>query len=327
MITAIRAITRFLSKRLSTALPIAMVLGFVFGAIFDASPLRNSVLPLTFFLVYPMMIGFDVGKAFQHGNLRVQIAALLLNFGVFPFIAVGLGRIVFPDSPYLQLGLLMAALLPTSGMTVTWTGLSKGNVPEAVKMTVIGLIAGSAATPIYVALFLGAEIDLPIPQVAQQILVVVVLPLLVGHITRLFLTKRLGTDYFEKDVKPLLPGLSTIGVLLLVFVAISLKARSILQNPLLIWGTLWPVAVLYLINFILSTAAGRLFFDPPEAKALVFGTVMRNLSIALAIVMSLLGPKGSEAALILTWAYVVQVQSAAWYVRIVDRVFPARTTL
>lgn len=320
MAISLRAVSAFLSKRLVAALPAAMAAGFAFGVFVDAAPLKVLVLPLTFALVYPMMISLDIKKLFAKGDAKLQAAALILNFGVFPFVASFLGRLVFPGSPYLQLGLLMAALLPTSGMTVTWTGLSKGNVPEAVRMTIIGLLAGSAATPVYVSLLLGASIALPLAQIALQILVIVVLPLIAGHFTGRFLRARMGQEGFDQGVKPLLPGISTLGVLLLVFVAVSLKSQSILRNPGIVWSTLWPVAVLYLVNFILSSLVGRFFFKAPEAKSLVYGTVMRNLSIALAIVMGLLGPKGAEAALVLTWAYVVQVQSAAWYLRIADRV-------
>jgi predicted Na+-dependent transporter len=50
---------------------------------------------------------------------------------------------------------------------------------------------------------------------------------------------------------------------------------------------------------------------------------MRNLSIALGIAVAQFGP---EAALVLALAYIVQVQSAAWYVKATDRVFgPAPT--
>ena len=317
----VRASLAFITKNLSIVLPVAMIAGFLFGNSMEVGFLKSAVLPLTFALVYPMMVGIEIRKLFNKGNAKLQLAALFLNFAVFPFIAFGLGRLVFPGAPYLQLGLLMAALLPTSGMTVTWTGLSKGNVPEAVRMTIVGLLVGSAVTPVYVSFLLGASIDLPIAAIAGQILVIVVLPLLAGRLTGGLLTRKLGKEGFDRSVKLLLPGISSIGVILLVFVAIALKARAILSNPALILTTLWPVIVLYAINFVISTLAGRFFFASAEAKALVYGTVMRNLSIALAIVMSLLGPKGGEAALVLTWAYVVQVQSAAWYVRISPRFF------
>lgn len=48
---------------------------------------------------------------------------------------------------------------------------------------------------------------------------------------------------------------------------------------------------------------------------------MRNLSIALAIAMTAFGKEGSEIALIISMAYIIQVQAAAWYVKFTDRIF------
>jgi predicted Na+-dependent transporter len=49
---------------------------------------------------------------------------------------------------------------------------------------------------------------------------------------------------------------------------------------------------------------------------------MRNLSIALAIAITVFGSeKGSEIALIIAMAYIIQVQSAAWYVKLTDKIF------
>jgi len=50
---------------------------------------------------------------------------------------------------------------------------------------------------------------------------------------------------------------------------------------------------------------------------------MRNLSLALALAMTTLGPAGAEAALLIAVAYVVQVKSAAWYVKHADRMIGA----
>ena len=68
---------------------------------------------------------------------------------------------------------------------------------------------------------------------------------------------------------------------------------------------------------------GKYLFNRGEGIALVFGTVMRNLSIALAIAMGVFGKEGSEIALIISLAYIIQVQAAAWYVRLTPRIFGA----
>jgi predicted Na+-dependent transporter len=79
--------------------------------------------------------------------------------------------------------------------------------------------------------------------------------------------------------------------------------------------------VLYGSNFVLSTLIGKFFFKRGEGIALVYGTVMRNLSIALAIAMTVFGPQGSDIALIIALTYIIQVQVAAWYVKFTDKIF------
>ena len=66
---------------------------------------------------------------------------------------------------------------------------------------------------------------------------------------------------------------------------------------------------------------GIKFFDRGNGIALVYGTVMRNLSIALAIAINAFGEAGANAALVVAMAYIIQVQSAAWYVKFADKLF------
>ena len=66
---------------------------------------------------------------------------------------------------------------------------------------------------------------------------------------------------------------------------------------------------------------GKKFFSPADGKALVFGTVMRNLTIALGLAVSLFGKDGTEIALIIALAFIIQVQGAAWYVKLTPKIF------
>ena len=84
---------------------------------------------------------------------------------------------------------------------------------------------------------------------------------------------------------------------------------------------LGPLCIIYTFNFVLSTVVGKLFLSRGDAIALVYGSVMRNLSIALAIAINAFGPEGSSAALVVAIAYIIQVQSAAWYVKLTDKIF------
>ncbi len=311
----------FLKKYLVYNIPAAMALGIAFGCNSDPSGLKVLIIPLTFLMVYPMMVNLQIKKVFSKGDSKVQVVTQIINFGIIPFIAFAMGKLFFPDRPLISLGLLLAALLPTSGMTISWTGFAKGNINAAIKMTVIGLIAGSIATPFYAKWLMGAVIEIPMTRVFKQIALIVFLPMIAGYATQRLIIWKYGQAKYHKDIKNKFPAISTIGVLGIVFVAMALKAKTIVSQPAMLLELLIPLIILYAVNFSLSTAVGKLFFNRGDAIALVYGTVMRNLSIALAIAMTVFGKEGSEIAMIIALSYIIQVQSAAWYVKFTDIIF------
>lgn len=310
------------NKQLALAIPVAMAAGFVYGLLRDPAWLKGGILPFTFLMVYPMMVTLKFREVFRGGDLRTQGLALLINFAVIPFVAFGLGKVLLADRPYLALGLLLAALVPTSGMTISWTGFAKGNLGAAVKMTVLGLILGSLLTPVYLSALLGASAPMKVAVVFRQIALVVFLPMAAGFVTQRLLMRRYGCDGFTR-LAPRFPALSTLGVLGIVFMALALKAQALVAQPAQLLRLFVPLLLLYGCNYLISTISGRLLLPRGDAIALVYGTVMRNLSIALAIAMTAFGAAGADAALVIALAFVVQVQSAAWYVRFTDRVFGA----
>ena len=86
-------------------------------------------------------------------------------------------------------------------------------------------------------------------------------------------------------------------------------------------GMIAPLLLFYAINFLAASLLGKALFPRGDAIALVYGSVMRNLSVALAISMVAFGSAGTEMALIIAVTYVVQVQAVARYVRLADRIF------
>ena len=308
-------------KNLVWSIPAAILAGLLFGVAADPAFLRAAILPLTFLMVYPMMVSLDLRQLLGRGGSGLQATTLAINFALLPAIGYGAGLLFFPEQPMLRLALLLTALLPTSGMTISWTGFAKGNVPAAVKMTVLGLVAGSLLAPLYLKGLLGAVVEIPVLQVSAQIALIVFLPLALGHLTRRRLVARHGEAAFKQRLAPRFPPFSTLGVLGIVFVSMALKSRDLLAQPAMLPGLLLPLLAVYALNFALSTLIGKVFFRRGDAIALVYGTVMRNLSIALAIAMGVFGARGAEAALLIALAYIVQVQAAAWYVRLTDRLF------
>lgn len=306
-----------LGKRLGILIPLAMIAGFITGALVDLTPLSKYITVLTMLMVYPMMVGFKPKEALDRENAQPVSIAMGLNFLVLPLVAWALAMIFFRDSPALFAGMVLAGLFPTSGMTISWTGFAKGNLRAAVSMTVIGLILASLLAPLYLKVLAGAVVEVDVLGVLRTVLLVIVIPMIAGTLTRLAGIRALGKSGFQR-IAPVFPGLSTLGVLAIVFIAVGMRAPMILKDPLLLARVLVPVIIFYAINYAVAIVIGRKYCFRGDAIAVVYGTVMRNLSIALGLAMASFGP---EAALILAAAFIVQVQSAAWMVKAMEPMF------
>jgi len=314
-----------LQKNLAWAIPISMVLGIAFGVLFDASSLKNFIIPVTFVMVYPMMVTLNVRSVLSGKDVRLQVFTQVVNFVAIPIAAFYIGRLFLSgDDPRYGLwavGLFLIGVLPTSGMTISWTGFARGNKEAATKMVIFGLVIGSLAAPIYTKYFMGAVIDVNILHMFKQIALFVFVPMIAGIITQETLKRKYGMQIWNERLKPKFPPFSAVGVIMIAFVAMSLKARSIVANPFDLLQIILPLLVFYILTYLVLSIIGRLFFKREDAIAMVFGVVMRDLSIALAIAMTAFGQEGMTIALLISLAYVIQIQSAAWYVRWVDFIF------
>jgi ACR3 family arsenite efflux pump ArsB len=275
-------------------------------------------------MVYPMMVNLQIKKVLSGHDYKLQGVVLLINFAIVPLVAYGIGRLFFSDNVFAALGLLLAATLPTSGMTISWTGFARGNLDAAIKMAVIGLILGSLLSPLYAEFLMGTVVAIPVDKIFQQIAIIVFLPLVLGYATQLLIVRKFGQARYAKDFKPRFPLFSTLGLLGMVFSAMALKANTILANPAELLLLFIPLILFYAVTFVLGTFVGRTFFERDDAIALIYGVGPKNLSIALAISMNAFGQEGANIALIIALAYVIQLQTSAWCNKFVDKCFGAR---
>lgn len=298
------------SKNLVGAIPIVLLVGFLTGLNLDTSFLKDYILFFTFFMIYPTMIGFKIKEAVDLSHMRVVIASLILNFLLIPAIAFVFGKLFLSDSPELFAGIIMISLFPTSGMTISWTMLSKGNVAAAIKVTALSLLLGSFLAPVYLYFTVGTMIDINIFQTFITIAQIVILPMILGNITYKLILKKYSLEQFNKKVKPIFPPISVWAMMFIIFTSISMKAQAIASKPELLVKSILLLILFYTLNFTISTFVVRRFFNKADGYALVYGTVMRNLSIALGLAIASFGP---DTALITTLGFILQVQSAAWY--------------
>ena len=69
------ALLLLLQRRLVWAVPLAMVIGVLWGALLPSAWLSSLVIPLTFLMVFPMLVDLRLPLLFSGRENRVQLAA------------------------------------------------------------------------------------------------------------------------------------------------------------------------------------------------------------------------------------------------------------
>ncbi|GEL08278.1 arsenic resistance protein [Salisediminibacterium halotolerans] len=303
----------FPQKYLIFVVPAVLIFSFIVGLNTDTSALSNTILAATIVMIYATMVGLRVDELTKlKSESKLIGVSFLVNFIWIPLVAMLFGLTLLSDHPQLFAGLALVSLLPTSGMTIAWTGIQKGNIPAAVKLTVFGLIIGSVLTPWYLLIMVGQYVPVDIWNTFQTIFIVVFIPLILAQITTRVLLKRYSREYFQKKIKPNLSPLSVWGLLYVVFVSTSARSEMILQNGELIVVAAVSIVLFYIINYTFATFIARKVFSRNDGIALVNGTVLRNLSIAIGIAATSFQ---GEAALLVTLAFMVQYQSITYYAK------------
>ena len=278
------------------------------------SALQAAVVPVLFVMIYPMMINIDLREVLAAREHVAPVgASLLVNFGIAPIIAIGLARLFFAGDPAYAIGLYLIALIPTSGMTAAWTGLAGGDLEAALVAIAVNLVVAVFILPMYLSALVGGDVGFDPNALYRQLAIVVAIPMVAGTLTRRLLLRRYGPDRFE-TFKPTFGGVSSFGVMLIVFVAMAIRAESILADPVSSAATIVPLVVFYALVLAVGAGVGRLLLSETQSVALVYATSMRNLSIALAIAAAP-GFPPAESVLPIALAYLVQPPLGAVYMQ------------
>jgi ACR3 family arsenite transporter len=114
--------------------------------------------------------------------------------------------------------------------------------------------------------------------------------MIVGISLRELLIKKIGQESFKKEIKPFLPPLSTLGMYVIIFSAISQEAKVIFRNLHLIWFLFLSILTVYPLLFIFSIFLSRkLKIKYENATALGYSITAKNHGITLALAFSTFG--------------------------------------
>jgi len=275
-----------------------------------------------FAMMYPAMTNVrlgEVGDAFR--SPRQLGVVLLFNYLVAPFLMLGLAN-VFVSDPELHTGLVLYGLAPCIAMVIIFTFLAKGNTPMALVFVALNSVAQMLLIPVYARVLIG-NVNFDVLVVAESVVLYLGLPLLLGVLTRMAVTRRGGEAAMER-LKPGLNALSILGLLFTLIVMFSLKGDLILERPGIVLEMAIPMTLFFAVMFFVVLFIGsRLRFPYRDAVAVAFNSTGRDFEIAIAIAITAFSPTVALATVVgplievpvmlaLTWA--AMRLSRRWFV-------------
>jgi ACR3 family arsenite transporter len=270
------------------------------GGTFDptvATALSLGVPIGLFAMMYPAMTNVrlgEVGSAFR--SPRQLAVVLIFNYLVAPFLMLGLANL-FVSDPELHTGLVLYGLAPCIAMVIIFTFLAKGNTPMALVFVALNSVAQMILIPVYARLLIG-DVSFDVWIVAESVVLYLGLPLLAGVLTRMAVVRRGGEAAMDR-LKPILNGVSILGLLFTLVVMFALKGDLILQRPLIVVEMAIPMALFFAAMFFTVFLIGsRLRFPYEDSVAVAFNATGRDFEIAIAIAITAFTPTVALATVV-----------------------------
>ena len=324
---------RYLSIWIGLAIVAGVLLGWLVpglaGAVaaFQISGINLLIGLLIWGMIYPMMLAVDFSAI---GGIRQQPRGLLItvavNWLIKPLTMTALAWLFIrglfgawiPEAmgqEYVA-GMILLGVAPCTAMVFVWSRLSDGDPNYTlVQVAVNDLIMVFAFAPI-AALLLGvSDVLVPWDTMLTAVGLFVVVPLVAGWLTRLFLQSPGRVERLEAQLKPL-AIVSLIATVLLLFMV---QAQAILSNPVAIVLIAIPLILQTYLIFWITAQWMRLWGQPRviAAPGAMIGA-SNFFELAVAVAISLFGLQ-SGAALATVVGVLVEVPVMLSLVAIANR--------
>ncbi len=327
-------------KYLTVWVILCMVIGVLIGKYlpiipnflnrFEYAKVSIPMALLIWLMIYPMMMKVDFQSIKDVGkNPKGLFVTWITNWLIKPFTMYGIASIFFfvifkafiePElaTEYLAGAVLLGAA-PCTAMVFVWSSLTKGNPAyTVVQVATNDLIILIAFVPIVKFLLGVSNVSVPWNTLILSVVLFVVIPLIGGMLTRYYVIRKKGKDYFNNIFTHKFDNATSIGLLLTLIMIFSFQGKTILQNPLHIILIAMPLILQTFLIFAIAYIACK-FLKLPYSIAAPAGMIGASnfFELAVAVSVALFGTS-SPAALATTVGVLTEVPVMLFLVKIAN---------
>jgi len=308
---------KFLDRYLTLWIFLAMIIGVGLGYLFpNISTVTNSLsvgstnLPLAIGLIlmmYPPLAKVDYSllpTALK--DKKVLSLSLFLNWIVGPVLMLVLAIIFLRNEPDYMVGLILIGLARCIAMVIVWNDLAKGNREYAALLVTLNSIFQIFSYSFFVWLFINVlpqklglgnfNVSVPMRNVTESVLIYLGIPFLAGFLSRYFLVKTKGIEWYNRKFVPKISPITLYALLFTIVLMFSLKGDKILQLPMDVVKVAIPLIIYFVVMFFVSFFINKSMNVSYDKNASIsFTATGNNFELAIAVAISVFGIHSAQA--------------------------------